>query len=86
MEKCNFNMENKKECYTIVIIPEQKYKSCYGCKYYENRMLKSGLDPLYMDNCTHSNSPMNYNMRGNLVNMFGRVETPEWCPIGEMKE
>lgn len=83
--KENFNLINKKEGYSIVTIPEVTYKSCYGCKYYERRMVKSGLDPIYASNCNHFNAPMDYNFRGNLPSMFGNTETPDWCPVGEAK-
>jgi hypothetical protein len=77
---------NEKEGYIISVIPEQKYKSCYGCKWYKHYMMKSGRDPIYAHNCDHPDAPGNYDFRGNLIFIFGKVETPDWCPIGERKD
>jgi len=79
----------KKEGYTIVTVPEQKYRSCYECKWYEHKLLVSGQHPRYGSNCKHPDVPMKYGFGNdfcNLNDMFGRVETPEWCPVGEVKK
>ena len=34
-----------------VVIPEQRYWSCLACKYYEHRMIKSGINPKYESVC-----------------------------------
>jgi hypothetical protein len=48
--------------------------------------MKSGRDPIYAHNCDHPDAPGNYDFRGNLIFIFGKVETPDWCPIGERKD
>jgi hypothetical protein len=47
--------KNKRIGPQITIIPEQKYYSCWGCKYYDYFMLRSGLNPLYIHNCKKMN-------------------------------
>lgn len=34
-----------------VVIPEQRYWSCFACKHYEYRMVKSGMNPKYESVC-----------------------------------
>ena len=75
----------EKEGYIINIIPEQKHKSCSGCKWFKHYMLKSGLDPIYAYNCDHEKASLNYSMKGNLQNFGSKIITPDWCPIGERK-
>jgi len=44
--------------------------------------------PRYGDNCKHPDVPIEYGFSNdfcNLNDMFGKVETPDWCPVGEYK-
>lgn len=72
------------EGFTIITIPEQRFKSCSGCKFLERKMIRSGRDPVYANNCEH---PQNYNRiyrfsGGNLTETEkGYVLTPDWCPF-----
>ncbi len=38
---------------TEIIIPERKYLSCVGCKYYDQHLWKSGIYPIYKYNCLY---------------------------------
>ena len=60
--------------------PQEEYTSCYGCKFREHRMVKSGQNPTYVNNCTHDKAPHVGLFTGNLKN-DNRQETPDWCPV-----
>ena len=34
-----------------VVIPEQRYWSCFSCKHYDHRMIHSGMNPQYESVC-----------------------------------
>ena len=63
-------------------------KSCFGCEFYDHRMMKSGQHPEYRDSCKHPQAIADYygkfsqlddrEIRGN--------ETPAWCPVGEREK
>jgi hypothetical protein len=40
---------------TLQIIPEQRIYSCFGCKYHEYRILRTGLNPVFDTNCLKMN-------------------------------
>jgi hypothetical protein len=46
-----------------VVIPEQRYWSCFACKHYEYRMTSSGMNPQYESICKK-------------LDMYGREVTP----------
>ena len=57
----------------LTVIPEQRYYSCWGCKYHKYQMLQSGINPAYTESCEllpyHKYSDLN------------RSETPDNCPF-----
>lgn len=66
------------------IIPETKILSCGRCKYHLHSMVKSGMNPIYKDNCNHPDLEQNLSfLQGNLNKHFlhNIVETPNWCPF-----
>lgn len=66
-----------------IIIPEQRFMSCYGCEYHSHRMVMSGRDPKYADDCNHPKFPIPIGvMRGNLSkDIDGHIKTPRMCPF-----
>lgn len=68
---------------TVVTIPMQQCESCSGCKYLSHKLVKSGKDPVYANNCTHPEGrEPKYRFGGTLeTNEFGVVVTPNWCPF-----
>lgn len=69
----------KREGPKEVVIPEQRFLSCWGCVHYDHRMLKSGFNPIYADICEHPDLEPHmkyYMLEGNLTSN----KTPEWCP------
>lgn len=59
------------------------YQSCMGCRYHDQRMIKSGLHPLYWHYCLHPSNPKML-MEGNMFGEKGRLigsnhVTPMWC-------
>jgi len=64
-----------------IIIPEQRYKSCSGCKYYEYKLLKSGMDPVYHSVCNHPEIAEKNIGAKRISDYKNPVETPEWCPF-----
>jgi len=53
---------------------------CFPCKYFQQRLFKSGLDPIYDATCNHPTVIEIYGNRGRLI---GRNDPPRpgWCPI-----
>jgi len=39
----------------LEVIPEQRYYTCHGCKYYQHMIIKSGFRPEYDSVCTKMN-------------------------------
>jgi hypothetical protein len=69
-----------------IVIPEQKFLSCYGCDFHKSQLVKSGRDPEYSHNCTHPKFPTppshNRIFSGNLKqNEDGHIVTPRDCPF-----
>jgi hypothetical protein len=63
---------------TLKEIPARKYRSCSSCSFYSNRMVKSGTNPEYRHDCTHTNiEQIALSFEGNL----GSDATPDWCPL-----
>lgn len=69
-------------------IPAQQFTSCSGCKYLSHRLIKSGMNPIYANNCTHPETKIRGNwFTGNLhENHIGVIETPDWCPFLKPKQ
>jgi hypothetical protein len=60
-------------------------KECFGCDYYNHRLLRSGKRPEYRDSCNHPQTIIDY--VGKFRNVEDReimgAETPSWCPAGK---
>lgn len=79
--KSNYNRQGN-EGPSVVIVPEQKYTTCIGCKYYEYKLTISGRNPVYASNCIHTLTLRSFSVYGNLDQGYnGIVETPTWCPF-----
>ena len=71
----------------LTIIPEQRFYTCFGCKYYRHSMMQSGLNPLYETTCMKMNSQGDVLTDDKvLINIIpfklGRdSETPPECPF-----
>ena len=71
------------------VIPEERYYTCWGCKYREHNMVRSGKNPIYKNECTHPDALETYDWeRGNLDVSDGSYmipnstnRTPPWCPF-----
>lgn len=68
-----------------VVIPEQRYLSCHGCKFYEDRMIVSGLNPIYGDYCNNPHIPEANKIRI-VANLPNGYRTPNWCPYQNINE
>lgn len=69
-----------------VVIPEQRYWSCMTCKYYEYRMLKSGMNPEYESVCKKLDmygKEVDTNSTGYPFFLFVLTDekTPQQCPF-----
>lgn len=68
------------------------YVSCMGCCYHDQRMIKSGLHPIYWHYCLHpSNPPYSFMMQAYLTGSKGRFIgsehiTPSWCQVLNPKD
>lgn len=65
------------------IIARREYKSCSGCKFYSHRLIVSGHNPKYANNCT--NPGIQENHPAFTISSVGNLDddgcTPDWCPI-----
>lgn len=79
-----FNREGPQE----TTIPAATFIVCHGCKYLSHQLIKSGMNPIYADNCEHPETEKKGNwFIGNLHKNFrGVIETPEWCPFLKPKQ
>lgn len=68
-----------------VVIPEQRYLSCHGCKFYAYRMLISGLDPKYGNSCENPHIPDMHRLNVP-TNLRNGDKTPYWCPYLNTEE
>lgn len=65
-----------------IVIPAQRFMSCYGCEFHTHSMVHSGRDPKYADNCTHPNFGRPASWMGNLhKDPDGHLITPPNCPF-----
>lgn len=64
--------------YITIHVPEHSHKICAGCDHFSHKLVKSGYDPIYKNDCIHPNAP-------NKGNIYGD-HTPDWCPVGERRE
>lgn len=68
---------------TAGMIPVRMYKTCQGCKFHDHRMVKSGNNPIYRNDCKHETAPRysQFSMHGNLESEDGIVSPGDWCPF-----
>jgi len=70
-----------------IVIPERNFKSCFGCKFYSTKLLKSGRNPVYMYNCLHERAPNQNKINTILLgenlkkNEEGYTIPGGWCPF-----
>jgi hypothetical protein len=60
----------------LTVIPEKRYYSCWGCKYYQHQMIQSGMNPIYRESCTL--------MPDASTQMYSTIDggkTPDNCPF-----
>jgi hypothetical protein len=71
-----------------IVIPEQRFLSCYGCEFHKVELIKSGKNPVRADNCTHPEFPIKSNtLSGNLTrSKDDHIETPSGCPFRPKQE
>lgn len=63
--------------------PQETYNSCFGCGYYDRKMVRSGREPIYSSHCNNPSIPEYLKsfkgaMHGNLNDSS---KTPDWCPF-----
>ena len=74
-------MENKKEGYTEVVIPEQRFNSCKGCKYLKNFQNKQ-FEYIHGDYCTFYSEVGYTNEKSYAISdPYFPLKTPDWCPF-----
>lgn len=65
-----------------IVIPEQRFLSCYGCDFHKTQLVVSGKNPKRADNCNHPEFPMPIGFLGNLSkDKDDHVKTPIHCPF-----
>lgn len=60
------------------------YQSCSGCKWHEQKMMKSGRDPEYWHYCQHPDTKFrDFIIQGEPDGCYiGKDDhTPPWCPV-----
>lgn len=70
---------------TAFTLPRHQ-KSCVLCKYHDQQMVRSGLNPVYRHYCTHPNAkPINEHpimLTYTPERYIGQSsDTPQWCPV-----
>lgn len=78
-----FFTNKDKEGPELVTIPATTYYSCRYCKFYEHGMIKSGMHPLFRDNCSHEKAPVSAGMVFGVGNLM-EDNTPDWCPFKQL--
>ena len=74
-----------------VIIPEQRFYSCWGCKFYSLQMVRSGNHPVYESNCNAMDSTGKEIVEDpNVIHLFryrlNDDKTPDCCPYLKSKQ
>lgn len=66
-----------------ITIPEQNFNSCWGCEFHSHKLVVSGRNPKYAENCNHPKAVLKPNqISGNLSSdNDDQVKTPYWCPF-----
>lgn len=73
--------------YEIRTIPEQTFKDCRSCQHHDNRLLKSGRNPIREHVCTHPNFVGNNQFMSSILGktngkkIGNDSKTPRWCPF-----
>lgn len=67
-------------------VPVREFYSCSGCKFYSHRLVKSGMDPIYRNDCEHPrikyDKDISYHGSLSMEGNLGKAEqTPNWCPF-----
>lgn len=74
----------KEEGPKLTIIPEQRYYTCWSCKYYRYDMLQSGLNPVYESTCIKMNTSgtelTDDQIKRNVSPFVIVSKTPSECP------
>jgi uncharacterized protein YodC (DUF2158 family) len=69
---------------------ESSYQSCCGCKWWDHYMVRSGLDPIYENQCLHPDVKPEFAANLQVLGMAGWSQgrfigrsdyTPDWCPV-----
>ena len=70
---------------SLVVIPRREFISCKGCIYYSHHMVRSGMHPLYKDECIyHLSHPDELSHPVILYSSMEEVHTPDECPLIKM--
>ena len=67
-----------------VVIPEQRYWSCFACKHYEYKMTNSGMNPKYESVCKKLDmygKEINSNDAYYFLFVLDDGKTPQQCPF-----
>lgn len=66
-----------------VVIPEQRFYSCMGCKYYSHTMVRSGMHPIYSTTCKKLDTFGKEVSEDDIVLENYRIgeRTPDCCPF-----
>ena len=74
-----------------VVIPEQRFYSCWSCKFYSHQMVKSGQHPIYESTCEAMDSTGKAIVEEpNVIVLFkyklNDTRTPDCCPYLKPKQ
>lgn len=68
--------------FIIVNVPAHNYNSCRHCDYYNHFMIRSGMNPVYGDNCDNPDLDEMHKLKGIFNgNLPLQDKTPNWCPF-----
>lgn len=57
-----------------------EYQSCWPCKYFQQHLYKSGLNPIYESRCHHPAVQKHYDENGHYIGQNTDAR-PGWCPL-----
>ena len=61
----------------VLLVSARTMRTCIGCVYYNQRLVKSGRDPEYRMWCSHPDAAESDRCTGGDLQTD---ETPDWCP------
>lgn len=65
-----------------IVIPQQRFLSCYGCDFHKSKLWVSGRNPKYVHNCEHPDFWIKPSQLGNLhPDDDDQIKTPIDCPF-----